>query len=448
VLVFGLIPVLADAPVVLVAPSSPFIKTNPKATEDTSLLGNVVTVDPANTLVYAVTMKEARGDIVYNYNNGVYLSFVKDPAANTFKNVIIGNVNGDWRIWAWDGQYTNTLATLDQNTHAITFSMEIAPDGKTVTFKREGKDDVPVHFDTSLYSADPQQRRVAARAALRPGGTLEVDSLTVQQVAGTTAAPPPQALPAPAPSATCSPLAPNSPFAFGGFQTQWQQGEGVAANFWGPTVTAGLQEQYAEAPSTQRLVQYFDKGRMELTNPGSGTVTNGLLANELITGQVQVGNAAFQSKSAAAIPIAGDPDNAGPTYAALGTSAAAIMNATPAQTGMTATTMVAATGTVTPGSAQPGSGAMALAVYDSTTQHNVPQAFATYRDTVGLLTVGYAKSEPFLTTVKVAGQQKQVMVQVFERRVLTYTADNPPAFQVEMGNIGQHYYKWRYCMGS
>jgi hypothetical protein len=38
-----------------------------------------------------------------------------------------------------------------------------------------------------------------------------------------------------------------------------------------------------------------------------------------------------------------------------------------------------------------------------------------------------------------------VMVQVFERRVLTYTADNPPAFQVEMGNIGQHYYQWRYC---
>lgn len=37
------------------------------------------------------------------------------------------------------------------------------------------------------------------------------------------------------------------------------------------------------------------------------------------------------------------------------------------------------------------------------------------------------------------------MVQVFERCVLTYTADNPPAFQVEMGNIGVHYYRWRYC---
>ena len=447
-LFLGLIPVLADAPMALVSPNNPFIKTNPKADPDTFPVGNAVTVDPANTLVYAVTMKETRGDIVYNYNDGMYWSFVKDQAANTFKSLIVANVSGDWRVWAWDGQYTKTLAVLDQNTHAITFTMEIAPDGKTVIFKEDGKNDVSVSFDASLYSPDPQQRRVAARAAVRPGGMVEIDSLTVQQVAGTAVTPVPQASPTPAQTAACSPLAPNSPFAFAGFQSQWQQGEGIAANFWGPSATVGLQEPYAEAPGGQRLVQYFDKGRMELTNPSAGTVTNGLLANELITGQVQTGNAAFQSKAAATIPIAGDPDNAGPTYAALGTTAAAIMSATPAQTGNGVTMTVAANGTVTPGTPQPGSGPMALTIYDSVTQHNVPQAFAQYRDTVGLLTVGLAKSEPFLTTVKVGGVQKQVMVQVFERRVLTYTADNPPAFQVEMGNIGQHYYKWRYCSGS
>ena len=48
--------------------------------------------------------------------------------------------------------------------------------------------------------------------------------------------------------------------------------------------------------------------------------------------------------------------------------------------------------------------------------------------------------------MKVAGQQRTVLIQVFERRVLTYTAANQPAFQVEMGNIGQHYYRWRYCV--
>ena len=203
-------------------------------------------------------------------------------------------------------------------------------------------------------------------------------------------------------------------------------------------------ESYVEAPGGQRLVQYFDKGRMELTDP-TGGVTNGLLANELITGLQQMGNSAFQQRAAANIPIAGDPDNPGPTYAGLGTTAAALLNAAPAQTGILVSTTVAANGTITPGAATAGSGPTALATYDAATQHNVPTAFADYRNKVGLLTVGLAKSEPFLTTVKVAGAQKQVMVQVFERRVLTYTADNQPAFQVEMGNIGQHYYQWRYC---
>ena len=39
---------------------------------------------------------------------------------------------------------------------------------------------------------------------------------------------------------------------------------------------------------------------------------------------------------------------------------------------------------------------------------------------------------------------KDVLVQAFERRVLTFTPTNSPAFQVEMGNVGQHYYRWRY----
>ena len=36
-------------------------------------------------------------------------------------------------------------------------------------------------------------------------------------------------------------------------------------------------------------------------------------------------------------------------------------------------------------------------------------------------------------------------VRVFEQRVLTYMASNSAGFQVEMGNIGQFYYRWRYC---
>jgi hypothetical protein len=230
------------------------------------------------------------------------------------------------------------------------------------------------------------------------------------------------------------------------FQQQWQQGEALTPNFWGPLSTAkdGQQEPYQQAAGGQRLVQYFDKGRMELSN---GVVTNGLLASEIVKGQLQVGDAAFLQKDAPAIPIAGDTDNPGPTYKQLGTTAKALLAATAAQPNGTMAATVGGDGTVTPGASEL-AGSAALTTYDSPTQHNVPGVFDAYRTKAGLATIGYAISEPFGAVVKVAGQQKGVLIQIFERRVLTFTPTNDPAFQVEMGNIGQHYYTWRYSGGT
>jgi hypothetical protein len=39
------------------------------------------------------------------------------------------------------------------------------------------------------------------------------------------------------------------------------------------------------------------------------------------------------------------------------------------------------------------------------------------------------------------GVERAVVFQVFERRVLTSTPDNPLAFRVETGNVGQHDYR-------
>jgi len=234
-----------------------------------------------------------------------------------------------------------------------------------------------------------------------------------------------------------------SAFADLAFAAQWKAGEALTPNFWGPLANArdGQQEPYKEAPGGQRLVQYFDKGRMELTN---GTVTNGLLATDLIKGQIQVGDGTFESKASPAIPIAGDPDNPGPTYAGLHTAGAALfVAATPKPVGFAVTTTVDADGNIVPGGNRVTS-ATTIAAFDAPTHHNVPGGFARYRDKVGLAAIGYAISEPFLARVKVAGAGRLVMVQVFERRVLTYTPDNPSAFQVEMGNIGRHYDQWRY----
>jgi len=57
---------------------------------------------------------------------------------------------------------------------------------------------------------------------------------------------------------------------------------------------------------------------------------------------------------------------------------------------------------------------------------------------------GYPIAEAYWTNVNVAGTPHLVLLQCFERRCLTYTPDNAPGWQVEAGNVGQHYYRWRH----
>lgn len=238
-----------------------------------------------------------------------------------------------------------------------------------------------------------------------------------------------------------------SKYADPAFQAQWQTGEAVTPNFWGPLETAkeGQLEAYKEASGGQRLVQYFDKGRMELTN---GTVTNGLLATEIVTGRIQIGDNSFQNQAPPNISIAGDADNPAPTYAGLASKGAALLQAATRSPGAPITTVIAADGSIGTTNAAVSDPAMQISAYDDATKHNVAAGFADYRAKAGLPTIGYAISEPFRATVKVGGTPKDVMVQVFERRVLTYTPSNADAFKVEMGNIGQHYFAWRYPNGA
>lgn len=235
-------------------------------------------------------------------------------------------------------------------------------------------------------------------------------------------------------------------FATPAFQTQWAAGEAITTNFWGPLATAPdpRQEYYKDAPAGQRTVQYFDKGRMEWADP-PGLITNGLLSVEMIRGRVQFGDNTFVSKPPPNIAIAGDPSNAGPTYATLGGRASGILAPAPVQTGAPITTVMSATGDIAQGDAAAGA---VMGGYDTQTRHNVASVFRNYRNRAGLATIGLAISEPFRASFVVNGQPKDVVVQVFERRVLTFTAANTPSFQVEMGNAGQHYYQWRYPPGA
>ena len=234
------------------------------------------------------------------------------------------------------------------------------------------------------------------------------------------------------------------------FQSKWTTDEAVTQNFWGPLQNArdGQPEPYVEGiyngAAGQRLVQYFDKGRMELTNPATNTVTSGLLATELITGKLQSGDSTFQTLQPAGVPIAGDPDNIGPTYASISANAAALQSPTASTPGVPTTRLLGPTGTLGIYTGASASDPQAnIATFDATTQHNVPAAFLTFRNKVNLLNIGFAISEPFWSNVKVGGVLKDVLVQAFERRVLTYTPTNNDPFKVEFGNIGQHYFSWR-----
>ncbi|HEX5165630.1 MAG TPA: peptidase domain-containing protein, partial [Thermomicrobiales bacterium] len=57
---------------------------------------------------------------------------------------------------------------------------------------------------------------------------------------------------------------------------------------------------------------------------------------------------------------------------------------------------------------------------------------------------GYPITEAYWSDVTLQGEVEAVLWQCFERRCLTYTPDNPDGWQVEAGNVGLHYYLWRY----
>jgi hypothetical protein len=61
-----------------------------------------------------------------------------------------------------------------------------------------------------------------------------------------------------------------------------------------------------------------------------------------------------------------------------------------------------------------------------------------------VFTVGYPVTEPYWTRMSIAGQVRDVMVQAFQRQVLTYIPDYQAPWNVQFGNVGLQYYQWRY----
>jgi thermitase len=231
---------------------------------------------------------------------------------------------------------------------------------------------------------------------------------------------------------------------------------------WGPDAFDIRIEPYAQAEHGFRLVAYFDKSRMEITNVYGDRndpwfVTNGLLVNELISGNMQVGEQQFEWRGPAEIPVAGDPtDLDGPLYA----SFRELLDEPAPEAGALLTATLARDGTVGDDARLADYGVQA-SFFVPETGFRIADVFWDYLNSTGTLrrdgqyidgqifdptffAVGLPVTNAYWSRASVAGQPQDVLIQCFERRCLTYTPSNAPEWQVEMGNVGQHYFRWRY----
>ena len=259
------------------------------------------------------------------------------------------------------------------------------------------------------------------------------------------------------------------------FATVWSRTDHDAVRtgrtwYWGPNAWFDYAEFYRQGENGLRTVQYFDKARMELNNPAdrSGTnrgVTNGLLVKELVSGRVQLGNDPYDTdqRPAVDVPVAGNPRGDNPN----GPGYSSFAGVTTLDNGYRDSQRLGqrVEATIAQGGNLGSRTELALpeteiVQYNSVTGHNIPRVFWDFLGQQGpifdgrvtrgpvvdwLFAMGLPITDAYWTRARIGGNEQDVLVQLFERRVLTYVPSNPAGFKVEMGNVGQHYFQWRYA---
>ncbi|MBF6612725.1 MAG: hypothetical protein IVW55_06300 [Chloroflexi bacterium] len=268
-------------------------------------------------------------------------------------------------------------------------------------------------------------------------------------------------------------------FADNAFQRIWERtdapvlsGQTQRSWYWGPQPGITRNEPYSGSKSGTRLVQYFDKARMEINNPAGDRssqwfVTTGLLVAEMVSGKEQVGDKSFVPRQPAEIAVGGDgllADPDAPTYTSFRPMASLTgpgANRAPQRTGQPVTATINRAGQVgdNPSLAlYPGT---KIAAYSDVLGHNIPQAMWDFLNLKGVVeqngatqsgqtlanwvfTMGYPITEPYWARMKIGGIYYDVMFQMYERRSLAYIPSFPKGWQVQMGNVGRDYYRWLY----
>lgn len=280
-----------------------------------------------------------------------------------------------------------------------------------------------------------------------------------------------QYIPMAVPVAQASP-AKTAAFSDPAFEQVWartdkpvEEGRVARSWTWGPQGFNAAYEPYTEGPGGQHLVTYFDKSRMEINAPAADRnaqwyVTDGLLVVDMLAGKIQTGNKSFAPFHPNNAPVAGDASSPNaPTYATLARVASLNSdNRAANRTGQAVSEGLGRNGNI--GAVQNLSGYAKYATYDATLGHNIPDVFWSYLNSRGpvyrngsytddmvvdwLFALGYPVTEPYWIQIKAGGQDRWVLMQAFQRRILTYSPDNAPGWKVEMANVGRAYFDWRY----
>lgn len=223
----------------------------------------------------------------------------------------------------------------------------------------------------------------------------------------------------------------------------------------------------------ERAFRHYDKGRMEIDprQPVGSKwyIRPSTLVKEMVLGRVQVSeNSEYnylnpqRVRVGAQIPVVGDPipNNSTPTYATFADYSTMGGFRAAERRGEEVVKIIdreANTGD----RHNSGDPKAVITAYDQETGHNIPRAFTDYFEQQGtvldatgnrvrerlfdpLYIFGRPITEPYWARVTVDGKATLVLLQLFERRVLTYTPSNSPEWRVEMGNAGQHYLRWRH----
>jgi len=247
----------------------------------------------------------------------------------------------------------------------------------------------------------------------------------------------------------------------------WSTHDGPVANdeierdwLWGPDAISTSVEYSADSPQGVRRMVYFDKGRLDVLDPTSTRddgwyVTGALLVTQMLAGQIPFSEDAIVYKAPPTIPVAGDPDQSNPlTYAtlaplasvngwAVGTEDVPGLVAAP-RVGEPVQALVDGSGSVTAGAVA--DTAITVAEYDDVTGHNVAAPFADWvarQSFPAAWLIGRPLTEPYWHDTLLDGEPTRVLIQAFERRILTWTPGQPAGWEVESNNAGLHYREWR-----